>query len=72
MYFDAAEAKIAELETRTAGLESAGGVDLAPIQADVEALQVAVAALQTSLSDVDTALTALDTRLDNIAAGAQG
>ena len=65
MYFDAAEQKIAELDTRTAALEGQSIPDLAPLQADLDAVKAAVTALQAAVA-------ALDARLDAIAAGAQG
>ena len=63
MYFDAAEAKIVELDTRTEALENATGPDLSGIIADLVTVQVAVAAL-------NDAVAALDARLDAIAAAA--
>jgi len=72
MYFDAAEAALADLDSRTTALESATGPDLAPVLADVETLKVAVNALNGALGQVTTTLTTLDARLDAIASGAQG
>lgn len=38
MYFDVAESKLAELDSRTAALEGQAGSDLAPLQADLAVL----------------------------------
>lgn len=65
MYFDQAEAKIQELDSRTEALENATGPDLSGIIADMVTVQGAV----DSLND---AVAALDARLDAIAAGAEG
>lgn len=67
MYFDAAEQKIAELESRIAAMEAAEPptVDLTPIQSDVAALKEVAVQLQAAVD-------ALDKRLDAIASGAQG
>jgi uncharacterized protein YceH (UPF0502 family) len=58
MYFDVAEATLADLAARVAALEAAPAVDLSGLQADIAAVQAACAAL--------------DARLDAIAAGAVG
>jgi uncharacterized coiled-coil protein SlyX len=59
MYFDAAEAKLTEIETRLAALESAP----APV-VDTSGLQDQITAMQTELAR-------LDSRLDAIAAAAK-
>ncbi len=56
--FDAAEAKMTDLDTRVAVLESAAPAALSALQTQLDALAAAVAAL--------------DQRLDAIAAGAVG
>lgn len=65
MYFDVAEAKIVDLETKITALESVAPVDLSGLTDDVAALKVAAAGLQDAVA-------ALDARLDAISAGAQG
>jgi len=63
MYFDAAEAKIADLEARIVDLEGAGSVDLQPILDDIEAIKATQAAQAAELAR-------LDARLDAIAGAA--
>lgn len=63
MYFDAAEAKIVELESRLADLEEEGNVDPAPIMAAIDAIRATQAAQAAELER-------LDARLDAIASAA--
>lgn len=58
MAFEAAEAKLTELDTRVAALEAAPPTDLSALAAEIAAVQASCAAL--------------DARLDAIAAGAVG
>ena len=58
MYFDAAEAKMTDLDTRVAAMEAAPGVDLTDVNAAIAALSDAVQLL--------------DARLDAISTGAAG
>ena len=58
MYFDAAEQKIAELDTRILDLEGEP-VDLQPILDDIEAIKAAQAAQAAELARLDARLDAI-------------
>ena len=58
MYFDAAEQKIAELDTRILDLEGEP-VDLQPILEDIEAIKATQAAQAAELARLDARLDAI-------------
>jgi BMFP domain-containing protein YqiC len=51
MYFDAAESKIANLETRLAALEAAPAVDVSSLQAQITELDARLDAIAAAAAD---------------------